>query len=200
MDQKAKVCAGIIFGVVIILLLFYVINRTPYQSPAALKAVHPVTIVEEWRSFRSPSGRYVVSLPTPPQQAFESIPMPSSDEHIRYDMVLSLAKSGTICMVNIIDYPPSVDVSNADGVLANAIKEIVAGHQANRLVKNDKGIFYTFPGMDFVIVNQDATIRGRAILKGNSLFVVSVADHDPQVAEAVFTKLADSFVITDKEI
>ena len=199
MEQKAKLFAGIIFGVVIILLLLYAFSPKPYHPPAVPAAVQHVNAPDVWKEFRSPSERFVVSLPTPPQRAIESIPMPSSDERINYDMVLSQAKSGTICMVNIIDYPPSVDVSNAEAVLTTAIKEIVAGHQSNRLVKSDKGTFHGFPGMDFVIVNQDATILGRAILKRSSLFVLSVADHDPQVADTVFKKLADSFVITDKE-
>jgi hypothetical protein len=198
MEQKTKLFAGVIFAVVIILSFFYFFN--PKQPPVTTAAIPVVLVVDEWREFRSPSERFIVSFPTPPQRAIESIPMPSSDERIRYDMVLSQAKTGTICMVNIIDYPSSVDVSNSEAVLTTAIQEIVSGNQANHLVKSEKTTFQGLPAMDFVIVNQDATIQGMAILKGSALFMLSVADHDPAVVASTFKKLADSFQLIQEAV
>jgi hypothetical protein len=197
MVQKAKLFAGIFLGAVVILLFAYFFTPKRYHSLAMSDSVQAMKLVDEWRTFCSLSERFSVSLPSPPQRAIEFIPIPSSNERIRYDMLLSQAKSGTICMVNIIDYPSSIDVSNSDTILETIIKEIVAGNQANRLMKTDKGIFYGFPGIDFVIVNHDATIYGRTVLNGRSLFVLSVADHDPQDADTAFKKLTDSFVITE---
>ena len=200
MEQKTKLFAGIIFAVVIILSFFYFFNPKPYQPPATPAVIPVALVVEDWREFRSPTERFTVSLPTPPQRAIESIPMPSSDERIRYDMVLSQAKTGTICMVNIIDYPSSVDVSNSEAVLTTAIQEIVSGNQANHLVKSEKTTFQGLPAINFVIVNQDATIHGMAILKGSSLFMLSVADHDPAVVDATFKKLTDSFQLIQEAV
>ena len=197
MEKKTKLYAVIIFGVVVILLLTYFFTPKAYRTSVPFTIEYPPTILEEWREFRSPTERFQVSLPTVPQRATESVSVPSSDEHICYDLVLSQAKSGTICMVNIIDYPPSVNLSLADDVLENAIKGMVANNQANHLEKSEKGTFYGFPGIDFIIVNQDATIYGREFLKGRSLFMMSVADHDAKVAETVFKKLADSFVLSE---
>jgi hypothetical protein len=197
MEKKTKLYALIIIGVVVILILTYFFTPKAYRTSIPATMEHPQTILEEWREFRSPTERFHVSLPTAPQRATESFPVPSSDEHICYDLVLSQAKSGTICMVNIIDYPPSVDVSRTDYILENAIKAMVANNQANHLEKSEKGTFYGFPGMDFIIVNQDATIYGREFLKGRSLFVMSVADHDAKAAETVFKRLAESFSLSE---
>jgi hypothetical protein len=196
MGQKGKVLSGVIVAGIVLLLFIYFFTPKPYTPPISPASLD-IGTVDVWREFRSPSERFVVSFPTPPQRAMDSVPMPSSDERIRYDMLLSQAKNGTICMVTIIDYPPSVDIANPDAVLTTAIQEMVAGNPANHLLKTEKGKWLGFPKTDFVIGSKDAVIDGRAILKGSSLFMISVAAHDPQTADAAFKKLSDSFVLTE---
>ena len=101
-------------------------------------------------------------------------------------------------MINVIDYPPSVDVTDPRGVLKASADEILGSNSANKMLKSDFGTSLGFPTMDFTIGNHQATVNGRAILKGHSLFVLTVADGDPQVASSSFTKMADSFrIITE---
>jgi hypothetical protein len=198
MGQKAKIFACIIFGVAILIVIGIFFTSSPYKPRAVPSSAKMVTSIDEWIVYRSPPERFIVSLPAPPQRAIENVPMPSSEEKIRYDMILSQSKRGTIFLLNIIDYPSSVAITNPEDVLMSAIKEIVGGNQSNQLVKAEKGTFYGLPGIDFVIANPEATIQGRAILKERSLFVISVADHDPQIAQQSFVKLADSFALIEQ--
>ena len=197
MRNTVKAVVIAVVGIAIIFILAHLFTPQPYKPALSSSALSGMDLAENWREYRSPSKRFAVSLPAPPQHAVESVAVPSSGEKIRYDMFLAQAKRGTIYVVNIIDYPPSVDVANIEAVLSMAVNEIVAGNQANHLLKADRGLACGWPSMDFVIGNPEATIYGRSIVKGSSLFVVSVADHDSQVAQEAFKKLSDSFRITE---
>ena len=166
--------------------------------PSSAKQSVNADLPEQWKEYRSPSKRFAVSLPSAPQHAVESVPIPSSDEKIRYDMFLAQSRRGTVYMVNIIDYPPSVDCSDVESVFGKSLSEIVAGNPANKIFKTERTTLFDCPAMDFVIVNPEATMYGRSLLKGNSLFILSVADNDPQKAKEAFQTLADSFRMTDK--
>lgn len=197
MGQKAKISVGVIIAVIIILVLTVLFTPTPYTPRAMRDAPQQMgDVFEQWTTYRSPSERFVVSLPSPPQRAIEAVPMPSSDEKIQYDTILSQSKSGAIFIVTIIDYPPSVCVDDPKDILVTAVKEIAVGNKDNQIEKSDMGTFESMPGLDFVITNPNATIQGRAILKGRSLYVMSVADRDPRAANDNFAKLADSFSLT----
>lgn len=196
MEQRAKLFAGIIFVVVTILMILYFVSPNSNTSSIMPKAA-PAMCIDEWREFRSPAGHFTISLPTPPQEATASVPTPSSEELIQYDMLLSQSKRGTICMVNIIDYPQSVDVSNAETVLKTAIQEIVAGNQSNQLKRQESITFQGCPAIEFVILNEQAAVHGMAMLKNRSLYVISATDQELEDTEDAFQKMSESFRIIE---
>lgn len=194
MELSGKVVAGVFIGAVVLLLF---VRMCSSGSTSRADSIAAVSVAEVWKEYLAPSKRFVVSLPTPPQHAVQTIPTEVPSEKIRHDMMLSQAKRGTIFMVNMIDYPQSVDVANSKEVLLAAIKEIVAGNPLNQLVRTDFGSSFGFPSMDFVIKNHDIIIRGKAVLKEHSLYVITVADDNPQTVDDSYTKLIRSFKILD---
>jgi hypothetical protein len=167
-------------------------NQPQVQAPVPVRAVEKV-----WQDYTPPSNRFSVSLPELPQRVVGVRPTPTAKDEIRYESFLSMAKNGSILMINVIDYPPSVDVTDSKGVLKAAAEEILGSNPTNQMLKSEAGVSLGYPSMDFTIGNKDATVQGRDILEGHTLFVLTVADHDPRVASTLFNKMADSFRITE---
>jgi hypothetical protein len=193
--MKFRIVALTIIGIAVLVAVVRLYSPKPDQMPSQI----PVRTVEkEWQEYSSPSNRFSVILPELPQHVVGGRPMPTGKEEIHYDTFLSMAKEGTVILINVIDYPSSVNVTDTKGVLQAAVDEIRGSNPANQILKNEVGVSLGYPSMDFTIGNKEAAVQGRAILKGHALFVLTVADPDPRVASSVFTKMADSFrIITE---
>ena len=194
--MKPRIVVPILIVVVILFAVVRLYNPKPDQPP--VQAQVPVRVVEKvWQEYTSPSSRFSTSFPELPQRVVGVRPTSTAKEEIRYESFLSMAKSGSILMINVIDYPPSVDVTDSKGVLKAAAEEILGSNPTNQMLKSEAGVSLGYPSMDFTIGNKDATVQGRDILEGHTLFVLTVADHDPRVASTLFNKMADSFRITE---
>jgi hypothetical protein len=192
--MKLRLVALILITIVTLFAVSRLWSPKPQQPPVqpSVRAIEKV-----WHEYSSPSNRFSVNLPELPQHVVGVRPMPTAKEEIRYETFLSMSKSGSILLINVIDYPPSVDVTDSKGVLKAAAEEILGSNPTNQMLKSEAGVSLGYPSMDFTIGNKDATVQGRDILKGHTLFVLSVADHDPRVASTLFNKMADSFRITE---
>lgn len=192
--MRLRVVALIFVAVVVLFAVSRLYNPKPLQP--TIQAPVP-TIEKAWQEYSSPSNRFSASLPELPQRVVGVRPMPTAKEEIRYETFLSMTKSGSILMINVIDYPPSVDVTDSKGVLKAAADEILGSNPMNQMLKSEVGVSLGYPSMDFTISNKEATVQGRDVLKGHTLFVLTVADHDPRVASTLFNKMADSFRINE---
>lgn len=192
--MKLRIVVLILVAIVILFAVSRLYSPKTHQPPVQ----PPVRTVEKvWQEYASPSNRFGVSLPELPQRVVGVRPVPTSKEEIRYETYLSMTKSGSILMINVIDYPPSVDVTDSKGVLKAAADDILGSNPLNQMLKSEVGVSLGYPSMDFTIGNKEATVQGRDVLKGHTLFVLTVADHDPRVASTLFNKMADSFRISE---
>jgi hypothetical protein len=137
-------------------------------------------------------------MPNLPQHVTSTVALPNAEGSIRYDVYLAQARVGTTFIINAIQYPDSYDTSNPDAVLQAAAEEMVNGNPSNKLVREERGVHQGLPSSDFTLKNQDVGIRSRAILKGKRLYVLTVADRDPQVLQDSFSRFANSFKVENK--
>lgn len=192
---------GIVFlGVLLGVFLCY-FAFTKRATPARVNPPIPLPveseIVEEWKAYSPQSERFQVSFPSFPQHAAQSIPMPEGNGVVRYDMYLAQARNGATYMINVIEYPSSFDTSDAETILSGVMKEMVAGNPGNTLVKNEKTSLFGNPALEFIIHNQESSIKTVTIQKDHFIFVLSAADSTERGAEQNFSKLIKSFKICE---
>jgi hypothetical protein len=166
---------------------------TPTES-LPVRAVNELT--EEWRDYASPSNDFSISLPTVPQHTEDYVPMPNSDGNIKYTMFLAQARLGTSFVINSIQYPPTFDASNSEVILKSIAQEMVAGKEANQLTNQEFFSFQGYPATIFGIANNNVTTKNLAVLQDKKVYVITVADRNPQAVDDLFKRAVDSFIIT----
>jgi hypothetical protein len=165
----------------------------PYQHTAETRVPSPMMAApEEWKNYAPPSQEFSVSIPTLPQHAAEEAPAQNIDGYMHYDIYFAQAKSGTTFVINVIEYPPSFDISNPDVVLNGVMQEMLGGNQANQLVSSSHEKFLEYPSIEFILKNPDVEACSKAILKGRKLYVLTVMDRDAQLARAAFSRFIGS--------
>ena len=192
-----RIVIGLLIGIVALFGITKLFNPKPYAQPTT-KVASATDPGEEWRDFRPRSGLFSISLPTIPQHASETATMPATNEKIVYDIYLAQMRSGTTFLINVIQYPPTVDTTHPDVLMENAIKDMQTSNPAKKLLGTQNGTFQECPYTDFTIGSPDAGIAGRVLLYNRSLYIVSVADRDTDVAKATFRKVIDTFRLPSK--
>lgn len=187
-----------VVGVLIAGVLCYnlFLKKSPEKENATTPPLEVTSdLTGEWREYKPQSNLFTVSLPALPHHAAQAIPAQDGGGVIRYNMYLSQARNGATFMINVIEYPPSFDISDSNALLEGVMKEIVGGNPNNTLVKSTRDVFLGFPSLLFLVHNKEGTIKTRVTQKDHVLYVLSAADTTNERAESKFEKLVESFKI-----
>lgn len=149
----------------------------------------------QWIQFTPKSQVFTVKVPTPFQEFNETMPLPSSNNVIRYNMYVTQSQAGTTFMITVIEYPYSLNVNDQQKALDNIIKEMIAGNANNTLIYNTQTSFLQFASKDFMLSNPQGFIRVRAFIKDNMIFILSVADRTDEQVEKYFQQFVNSFTL-----
>lgn len=195
MGRTTKIVLVVVGILVFAMFYHFLLEKKTSASPKIIEEPGMATleIKEEWKEYRPQSDQFVVVLPTTPQHAAQMIPVPEGEGFIRYDMYLAQSRKGATIMINVIEYPVTFDMSDLDALFNGVMREMLAGNPTNVLLKNSKGTFSGHPSFEFIIKNQEATMKTIVIQKDHRLYILSAADSMAEHAEESFQKLLESF-------
>lgn len=150
----------------------------------------------DWKEYISEKPAFKVLLPTTPQHAEESVPLPAAQGVMKYDLYLSQSKSGATFMISVIEYPEGYDMSNQQSLLDGVQKEMLSGNEKNKLVDSSKGMFQSCLSLDFLLENPDIVTKSKAFIHGRRLYVLTVVDRVKEHLESHFTQFTNSFEVS----
>jgi hypothetical protein len=195
MSKRAKiiVSVGVLLGIVFSLIFFlHGHHATPQKITRSDQAM--LSDVDDLlMEYVIPGKDFFASFPAAPHHVSGDQNIIQDGQKVGYDIYIAHSRLGTMYMVNVIRYPSTFDVSVPEKILKSAVDEICSSNPANAITKSELGTFSGFPSLDFVVENPLAEIQGRVILKGTTLFVISVASENKDLLHKHFEKFLLSF-------
>lgn len=188
----------IVFGILAIVAL--IIADVYRRSQNEALKTQDISLINDWKLFRSMDGQFSVSLPVLPQHASEAVPFGNGQSSIKYDMYLSQDRSGATFMISQIQYPGDFETPNVAELLANVATEVLKGNSNNKLKNQKQTLFQSYPSLDFVIENNDVIIIAKAIFDGRTMYVLTLIDKTNESAEALFNKFVESFQLKSRPV
>ncbi len=152
----------------------------------------------DWKEYVSVKPAFKVLLPTTPQHAEESVPLPAAQGMMKYDLYLSQSKSGATFMISVIEYPEGYDMSNQQSLLEGVQKEMLMGNEKNKLVDSSQGMFQSSLALDFMLESPEIVTKSKAFIHGRRLYVLTVVDRVKGHLLSHFNKFTGTFEINDE--
>lgn len=203
MSHKARVlfpfCGIAIMG----LALYYLFAPTAENQMPVMSSVivtEEATPLAEWRQYTPQSGVFKVFLPQLPQHATEHVPLSEGgDGSIIYEMYLAQAKPGSTFLINVIEYPSVLYVTDENALLDGIVKEMMAGNSASKLESQTKAEFLHHPAVDFQVNSPSGTVFAKAILAKNRVFILSVIDDNVERGRQSFQNFINTFTLVESD-
>lgn len=137
------------------------------------KGESPVMLKEQWEEYTPTSGRFTVFLPGIPQYVRDVVDIPDTKLKRYYEVYASEEKDSTVYMISVITYPKEFDTKNPEELLDGIIREFSASRPDNKLGNVEKNHQEIPPNSDFTIENGEFTIKGHALVKDQTMIVLS---------------------------
>lgn len=144
-----------------------------------------------WKIFHSQSGNCKIAFPTIPKHLQEKFVLPKSKATVSYDAYISSDKPQTVYMMLIANYPMPIDPTHQKASLESFIKGLV--RQGGKIVFAN---FFEIPKatvMEFFIQNENMYFKGRAIMKGNKLYLIAMESLESQYEDKFYHQFIESF-------
>lgn len=151
---------------------------------------------DDWRIYRSDSGRFTVMMPGLTQNAAESIIDPKTHEKRRYNMYVAQRANGNIFMITMITFPSSEDLSNPEQMYDSVVAEMLAANSKNELENKEIKVVNNQKVLDFTIKGDTVTSKNRAMISGNNLFLLSYMAKPGLYDLQEFNYFVDSFTLS----
>jgi hypothetical protein len=195
MSKPVKIIGSAGLFLVIIFSLVFILHG---PRPKAQKAIHSEQVIlsdvdDVLMQYDIPGKDFLASFPAAPQHVAGYQNVIQNGQKVGYDIYVAQSRLGTTYMVNVIRYPQTFDVSVSEKILKSAVDEIRSSNPANDITKSELSTYNGLPSIDFVVENPLAEIQGRAILKGTTLFVISVAGENKDTLHKHYEKFLSSF-------
>jgi hypothetical protein len=145
-----------------------------------------------WRDFQSAVGFFRVRFPAYPQHANEVVPIPNTDLYLEYDIYVAEPDQNGSYMVSLINYPSEVEVTNPENVLQTVMNEMLLANPLNQLesvnlLQGETAVLL------FDIRNQDVVIRSKAMMRGQTLYLLTVTQSVGYESDLDYQTFIESF-------
>ena len=197
----------ILIVLIAILASFFVFKNVKNSNDNLPVGIHPIpsTTVptaqgagfefEKWHEFTAPDGNFQVLLPSLPQHATDKIQDQKTKELRKFDMFVSTKNDGTVFMISMITFPSKIDEKAYDEVLANIVNDMLTKNKDNKLRMKEINNFHDIKALDFAIDNNGITIGGKAFIRQNTLYVLSMIVQGDNFNKQEFDFFVNSFDI-----
>ena len=176
-------------------MFFFVHKADPSRS---VKESQVDDIEDSLFSYTSENHHFTAGFPVVPHHVSGGNADEKTGDTIGYEVFVAKSRLGTTYMLSIVSYPESFDVRLPQKVLKNALDEIVAGDGKNVVKTSCFSTYQGFPSLDYVVENPLAEVKGKAVLKGHTLYVISVAHENKGALEQHFEKFLSSFSFSEQ--
>lgn len=147
-----------------------------------------------WTHVQSTEGKCSMKFPTQPEHISEKMNIPEEGFDLSYDAYISgTEKEDAVFMLLVAQYPDFVDETYAQMSLEGFLNGILTHNPTNQLVFADLALVNGHEALDFFIRSGATYFKGRALLVGNSLYLMAVECEMQNYDEEIYTRFVESF-------
>jgi hypothetical protein len=122
------------------------------------------------------------------------IPIKEVNGYLKYDVYISfIDENNSVCMMIIANFPTKIDKSNERLSLEGFLNGIINHKNDKKIVYANFSDFNDLSALDFLLENQNRYFKGKAIIRGNKLYLIAMEYNNTLDFDKTFEKYMDSF-------
>jgi hypothetical protein len=170
------------------------------QQPSTSQSVRPNTKDAgqmKWESLNCTVGQFTILMPAGSAYSKEEIYIPEANVLLTYHTYIGEADAYSAYLINFIEYPSIVDVSNPQDHFEGSLAGLQAGMPNGRILWMKKTSYQSYPAQDFVIQGDGGQIFGRMVMKGHTLYLLVGSFAEGEANPQQFNSFLNSFKISN---
>jgi hypothetical protein len=176
-DTRSKI--AVVAGLVVIVLFFVGIN---YYSPGNK---NEDTTATNWENYTSDDGSFSAEFPCPPEKTDDSTE--SSGIEMQYTQVICDLSETEAYMVQKSTFATELDTSTPQEILTNAVEGMSGTLDSPQIINSSEAVVLGHPAREYEVRGTSEgtmfTFKGRVILAGQVLYMISAAYSDTSPSE-----------------
>ncbi len=186
LENKEKVKKIGVWLLVIFLFVTHVFIRSAAHAEGT----------DSWKQIHAKTGDCSISFPSMPKLIQQALNVTEEGDKLTYDIYLAPLDEKALCLLLVAVYPFPLKNGHELAGIEGLLNGIVGHHPENKLVFakmiDHKGI----PAVDFLVQAPLSYFRGKALMKGNKLYLIGMEGKKGELNEEAFLKFAKSFSLT----
>ncbi|MCB1114047.1 MAG: hypothetical protein KDK62_04760 [Chlamydiia bacterium] len=185
-----------IFILILLFILggFYFIYHTNQTADReASQSLTESTSLANWNMYTAPSGRFRVFFPNMPQNASSTVVDKATQNPKHFATYASASPEGGAFMVNIITFKPDQSMKDPKAIATRQVMEMVEAREGNKLISLNEGEYKGQAAFDFEIDNGNMNILGKAFIRDQKLYILTMTSPDKQTDPEKFAFFVNSF-------
>ena len=155
--------------------------------------------LSQWKQLLDRQGRFQVMMPSKAEHLQNSLKLEGSQE-LSYDLFVSAKDSKTVFMILAAEYPLAIPEAERSHSLEYFLNGILGHNGQNKLIFADLIPMQGHTSLDFHMITRGAAqLRGRAIITGDTLYVLAMEVHSHEINEKLFVDFINSFLLHSKK-
>ena len=126
-----------------------------------------------WEKFHSINGSCSIDFPQKPHFSHKVI-LFKDYTFISYDLYLSELNQNAICMMIVAVYPEIINFDEQNDALEAFLNGIVSQNNDKKIISADFSEFKDLNSLEFLVQDTDRFFKGRAIIKNEKLYLISM--------------------------
>jgi hypothetical protein len=171
------------------------LSSTPLSYDA--KPVNQVSVkdqyLREWKSVDNMKGNCKACFPTTPHHIEQNMPSHLDNKTIAYDVYVADAQKKSVFMVLVASYPDEIVKDRVVHNLEHFLNTIVNQNPNTRLVFADLVDVNGHQGMDFFLRNDQVYFKGRAVIRGNTFYLMAMECETQNYQDSYYQFFIESF-------
>ena len=147
----------------------------------------------EWKSVDNLKGNCKCCFPSAPHHIEQKMPSHLDDKTIAYDVYVADAQKKSVFMVLVATYPEAIAKDRVIHNLEHFLNTIVNQNSNTRLVFADLVEVNGQQGMDFFLRNHQVYFKGRAIIKGDTFYLMAMECETQNYQDSHYQFFIESF-------
>jgi hypothetical protein len=148
---------------------------------------------EHWYKYISPKGNFSILFPNMPHSAHELKREEKNQEKREHELFVATKENGTLFSVYLITFPEKKTLEDKSEFLIEFIKEMLNSNPQNVIKAIKVEPYRNMNAVDFTVEVEEATIDGKAFVKGNTAYVLSTTAKNENTNKAEFDFFTNSF-------
>lgn len=147
----------------------------------------------EWKSVDNMKGNCKACFPSTPHHIEQNMPSHLDNQTISYDVYVADAEKKSVFMVLVATYPDEIVKNRVVHNLEHFLNTIVNQNPNTRLVFADLVDVGGHQGMDFFLRNEQVYFKGRAVIKGNTFYLMAMECETQNYQDSYYQFFIESF-------